>query len=550
MKTREKVTPVDLSNLSRKELEEAYVKLHIECESAKAKTDWYKEQYELSKAKLFGISSEKSIPGQLSFDDLPLFNEAEALREPLNIETDLEEYITKPKPKGPKKKNIKSLPVVEDVFRLSESEQICDKCGNPLHEMKEEIQLHLEVIPASVRIHKYISHVYACRSCEKGESANIVIAPGAPTPVIPKSIASPSLIADIIAKKYVDATPFYRQEQNNKRGGIPVTRNNMCNWSIKVANTYFKFLTNRMKEVLYKEPVIHCDETHLEVLNEPGRSAYAKSYVWVTTSAEYQKEFKIALYHYSETRSDLEARRILNGYEGYVMCDGYAVYDSIAKRGKKGEDPMTIKSVACLVHVRRKFTDALKLLKPEDRKGTSSSLAVDRIGKIFHLDNQWNEVAPEERYRKRLDQLKPDLDAFFAWVETESQLALPKSKYGQAIEYTRNQREKVMRVLEDGRLELDNSLAERAVKPFVIGRKNWIFANTAGGADASCILYSIVESAKLNGLIPFEYLKYILEIMPTMKLSEENIDRLLPWSKELPSHIKTPSNNVDFEEEK
>ena len=282
------------------------------------------------------------MPGQLSFDDLPLFNEAEALREPLNIEADLEEHISKSKSKGKKKKRIKNLPVVEDAFLLSESEQICDQCGNPLHHMKEEVQLQLEVIPASVRVHKYISHVYACRSCEKSGTSNIVIAPGAPTPVIPKSIASPSLIADIIAKKYVDATPFYRQEQNNKRSGVPVTRNNMCNWSIKVANTYFKLLTNRMKEVLFKEPVIHCDETHLEVLKEPRRSAYAKSYVWVTTSAEYQKDFKIALYHYSETRSDLEARRILKGYEGYVMCDGYAVYDSIAKRGQKGEDPMAL----------------------------------------------------------------------------------------------------------------------------------------------------------------------------------------------------------------
>jgi transposase len=179
--------------------------------------------------------------------------------------------------------------------------------------MKQEIQLQLEVIPASVRIHKYVSHVYACRNCEKTGSSNIVIAPGAPTAVIPKSMVSPSLLADIIAKKYVDATPFYRQEQNNKRYGIPVTRNNMCNWSIKVANTYFKFLTNRMKELLYHEPVIPCDETHLEVLNEPGRSAYAKSYVWVTASAEYQKEFRIAWYHYSETRSDYEARRILKG---------------------------------------------------------------------------------------------------------------------------------------------------------------------------------------------------------------------------------------------
>ena len=550
MRTREKIAKIDLSNLSRKELEDAYVKLHIECESAKAKTDWYKEQYELSKSKLFGRSSEKNIPGQLSFDDLPLFNEAEALREPFNIEPDLEEVIIKTKSKKSKKKNIKSLPVIEEIFQLSEEEKICDKCGEILHDMKEEVHLQLEVIPASVRVHKYISHVYACRSCEKTGKSNIVIAPGAPAPVIPKSIASPSLIADVIAKKYVDATPFYRQEQNNKRYGIPVTRNNMCNWSIKVANTYFKFLANRMRELLYAEPVIHCDETHLEVLNEPGRPAHAKSYVWVTTSAEYQKDFKIALYHYSETRSDMEARRILKGYEGYVMCDGYAVYDSISKRGKKGEEAMQIKSVACLVHVRRKFTDALKLLKPEDRVGTSAEKATKMIGKIFHIDNQWNELEPKERYVKRQEQLKPALDDFFAWVETESGLALPKSKYGQAIEYARNQREKVMRVLEDGRLELDNSLAERTVKPFVIGRKNWIFANTAGGAGASCILYSIVESAKLNGLIPFEYLKYLLEVMPTMKLNEENLDKILPWSKELPNHVKTPCNSVDFTEEK
>ena len=550
MRIREKATPIDLSNLSRKDLEDAYVKLYIECESAKAKTDWYKEQYELSKAKLFGKSSEKNIPGQMCWDDLPLFNEAEALREPLNIEPDLEELVTKTKPKKSKKKNIKSLPVIEERFQLSEEEKICDKCGEILHDMKEEVRLQLEVIPASVRVHKYISHVYACRSCEKTGESNIVIAPGVPAPVIPKSIASPSLIADMIAKKYVDATPFYRQEQNNKRYGIPVTRNNMCNWSIKVANAYFKFVTNRMRELLYQEPVIHCDETHLEVLNEPGRSAHVKSYVWVTTSAEYQKGFKIALYHYSETRSDAEARRILKGYEGYVMCDGYAVYDSIGKRGKKGEDALAIKSVACLVHVRRKFTDALKLLKPENRKGTSSAMAVEKIGKIFHIDNQWNELEYKERYIRRQEQLKPALDDFFAWAEEESLLALPKSKYGQAIEYARNQKEKVMRVLEDGRLELDNSLAERTVKPFVIGRKNWIFANTAGGAEASCILYSIVESAKLNGLIPFEYLKYILEIMPTMKLNEENLDKILPWSQELPSYIKTPCNSMDIVEEK
>lgn len=216
---------------------------------------------------------------------------------------------------------------------------------------------------------------------------------------------------------------------------------------------------------------------------------------------------------------------------------------------------MDVKAVACMVHIRRKFVDALKLLPKEKRKGTSAQTAVDMISKIFDIDNKLNGLTPEERYKARISSekegelcLKQALEQFFTWVKEENEVSLPKTRYGKAITYALDQEEKVMRVLEDGRLELDNSLAERTVKPFVIGRKNWLFSNTPAGADASCILYSIIETAKLNNLIPYEYIKYVLDTMPSMILNEENIKSLLPWSKSIPEYVKIAEcKSIDVE---
>lgn len=547
---------IDLSSMSRNELERYAANLQTEVSGLSAKLTWYEEQFKLSQAKKFGQSSEAQYAGQMTLDDFMLFNEAEALREPMNFEPKEEDILKTNRKKGKHKKNIVSLPVISTVYELSEEEQVCPNCGNALHEMKTEERIEIEVIPAKVQVHKHISKVYACRNCEKEGNATIVKPSSVPVPVIPKSMASSSLIADIISKKYVDATPFYRQEANYKRQNIPISRNNMCNWAINVANNYFKHITDMMRDILYKEGVIHCDETHVEVLHEPGRQAYTKSYVWVTTTAEFQKEHPIALYKYTEDRSDSSARRVLKGYKGYIMCDGYQVYTSIAKPGKKGEEAMDVKAVACMVHVRRNFVDALKLLPKDKRKGTSAQTAVNMISRIFDIDNNLNGLTPEERYKARITSgkdgelcLMQALEQFFAWVKDEADVSLPKTRYGKALTYALDQEDKVMRVLKDGRLELDNSLAERTVKPFVIGRKNWLFSNTPAGADASCILYSIIETAKLNNLIPYEYIKYVLDTMPSMILNEKNIKSLLPWSKSIPDYVKVAEHkNIDVNE--
>lgn len=518
--------------------------LMTEYESSKAQIEWYKEQYRLSLIKRYGTSSEKSIAGQMTLSDLPLFNEAEALRDPINIEPNLSET---PDPdhkntssKKHSKKSTKHLPHITVNYTLSEEECLCPKCHNALHEMKKDITTQIEVIPASVRVVEHVSSVYACRACEKTGSSSFVTAPGAPVPIIPKSAVSPSLMADIITKKYQDAMPFYRQEKNNERNGIPVTRNNLCNWSIKVADTYFAPIADRMRQVMFSDGVIHCDETFVEVLAEPDRPASRKSYIWVTTTAESQKEHPVALYNYREGRSAYDARAVLKGFEGFIMCDGYAAYDALLKK-KEGSPPMNVTLVACMIHIRRKFVEALQVVPVNARGDTGSEKAIDMIATITHADDKLKELPPEERYEKRLFVIKPMMEEFFAWVESEQALALPQSKYGKAVEYACNLKEKAMHAFLDGRLELNNNHAERAVKPFVIGRKNWLFSDTPAGADASCILYSIVETAKRNNLIPFEYIKYVLEYIPRYRPpSAEEIEDLLPWSAAIPDYVKIP----------
>lgn len=534
------VTRINLSSLSREELEKEYIKLQTDLAVAKAKLDKYEELYKLAQQRTFGRSSEKDVAGQLSLDDFMLFNEAEALREPINIEPKLDEVIAKSKSHS-KRKDMSNLPVETQIFELSKEEQVCPNCGNPLHEMKEEVHVEIEVIPPKVKVHKFVSKVYACRSCAKNGASTFITAPGAPTPLIDKCCASPSLLADIITKKYSDALPFYRQEQAYKHQNIPITRNNLCNWSIKIANDFFAPIVEKMRNTMYSDQVIHCDETYVQVLHEQNKSVSSKSYIWVTTTAEYQKEHPVAIYNYTPTRSLADAREVLRGYEGYIMCDGYTVYDALHKKAYQGENAMNVKPVACLVHARRKFVEALKLLKPSDRKNTSAQTAVDMIAQIFHIDNQFNNLSTEERFIERQKHLAKPLDDFFAWLEVEEQQALPQSRYGKAISYALEQKKKVMRVLEDGRLELDNSLAERTVKPFVIGRKNWMFADTVQGANASCILYSIVQSAKMNNLIPYEYIRFVLEKMRGMKQTDENIEKLLPWSESIPDYVKIPA---------
>jgi len=367
------------------------------------------------------------------------------------------------------------------------------------------------VIPAKIIVKETHRMIYSCRTCEKVDTT------------VPMIMA--------------DATPLYRQEQEYKRRSLPINRQNMSNWIIRISKDWLTPMFKRMQEKLVSYDVLHADETELEVLNEPGREAATKSYMWMYRTGNGHEP--IVLYNYQPSRSGDNAKVFLKGFSGYLQTDAYHGYDKLLKDSKAGP-PMEVTLVACFAHARRYFTETLKAVADKQSyMYTSAYQGVKYIDEMFALEQELSNLSFEQRYEERLRRLKPMLEAYFAWIEKEYALALPKSSYGKAITYSFNQKEKLMNILEDGRLELSNNRAERAIKPFVIGRKNWLFTNTPAGAESSAIVYSMIETAKENKLIPFEYVRYLLERLPNMDITNPDaLDKLLPWSNELPDQCK------------
>lgn len=525
MEKAENIIVKDLTKYSRAELEDQYVKLSTQVEELSSKLAWYKEQYRLSREKRFGASSEKT-----DFDQLSLFNEAEAEAVPLFVEPKPEEVFGKgKKKKGHKAQITKNLPVEVVEYRLSPEEQVCPECGESLHEMSKEIHKEFKVIPAQLIVTEKVQYIYACRNCEKHNTETPIIPAPMPTPVLRNSLASPSLVSYIMTRKYMEAIPLYRQEQQFKHFGLDISRQTMANWVIRTASDWLKPLYQRMHEHLVEKDILHADETTLEVLCEPGRPATSSSYMWMyRTSGD---SVPIILYDYREGRSGDYPKEFLNGFRGFLHVDAYAGYHKVPD----------VTLVGCMAHARRKYDEALKAL-PDSQSITavSSREGLEYCNQLFEIEKQLKGLPYEERYKERLARSKPVLDAYFAWVEVQSKRALPQSYFGKAITYSQRQRSKLENFLLDGRLELSNNRGERSIKPFIIGRKNWLFSNTPRGATASAIIYSIIETSKENNLNPFNYLTYLFERLPNMDLTDQDeLDKLLPYSTELPDNCRS-----------
>ncbi|SHJ00312.1 Transposase [Desulfofundulus thermosubterraneus DSM 16057] len=488
-----------------------------------AKLNWFMEQLRLSKRRQFGVSSERT--NSLEEEQLSLFNEAEVEARPEAVEPDLE-TITYQRRKGRSRRemNLENLPVEVVEHRLPEEERVCPCCGGPLHEMSTEIRQELKVIPAQVKVVKHVRYVYSCRRCEREEISTPVITAPIPAPILPGSPVSPSLLAYIMTQKYGAGLPLYRQEQQFKGLGIDLSRQTMANWVLHGANTWLTHIYDRLHEHLLKRDILHADETTLQVLQEPGREAATKSYLWLYRTGRDGPS--IILCDYQTTRASKHPRRFLAGFKGYLHVDGYAGYNELPD----------VTLVGCWAHARRKFDEALKAL-PEDKrnKAVAAREGLEFCNRLFAIERELKEATPEERYQIRQVRSRPVLDAFLAWLKKQKTQVLPKSSFGQAVNYCLSQWDKLVAFLQDGRLELDNNRSERSIKPFVIGRKNWLFANTPRGAKASAIIYSIIETAKENGLNPFQYLIHLFEKLPNLDLQDKDaLDQLLPWSETLP----------------
>jgi len=425
------------------------------------------------------------------------------------------------------KETLEDLPVEVIEHTLPIEERVCPNCGGEMHEMSVEVRQELKLIPAQAIVVKHIRHIYSCRKCDReGTSTPVVTAPG-PNPVISGSLASPSAVAYVMNAKYVDGLPLYRQEQHLSRLGIELSRQTMANWVVKSAEKWLFPLYERMREHLLKRDILHADETGIQVLREEGRSAESESQMWLYRTGRDSPA--IVLYEYQVGRRADYPKKFLKSFKGYLHVDGYQAYKTL---------PSEIILAGCWAHARRKFNEAITVLPPEQRDGPSVSReGLEHCNRLFAVERELAQASPEERHRGRQEKSRPILDEFREWLERRKPEVLPKSHLGGAVNYCLNQWPYLQTFLLDGRLELDNNRAERSIKPFVVGRKNWLFSNTPKGATASAIVYSIVETAKENGLIPFEYLSYIFDRLPN-RGDDADIDEFMPWSESLPAICK------------
>jgi transposase len=407
--------------------------------------DWYIEQLKLRNKEKFGSSSERADQNQLSLFDL--FNEAETLKEPIMIEPAEETLIPSHKRKKAKRgSNLSNLPVETIEYKLSDEEKVCDTCGNTLTEMKKEIRRELKVVPARVSIVEHITYVYSCRACDKEGTGGFIKKADSPKALIPKSMVSPSMMSFILNQKFSTAMPLYRQEQEFNRLGIELSRQNLSNWTIKGANL-LKPLVAEMKIALLSEELLHADETTLEVLNEPGREATAKSFMWLYRTSS-DSSTPVILFDYTQGRNGSYAKKFLENWQGkYLHCDGYAGY-------KKLED---ITLCGCLVHAKRKFNEAYKASINHD----DAKIGEDYIRKLFTIESKADnlKLSIEERLILRNTESKKVIEEFYDWIERKSLKTLPQSLLGKAITYAINQKEYLTSFLKDGRIQLSNNLA-------------------------------------------------------------------------------------------
>ncbi|PGU02839.1 IS66 family transposase [Bacillus cereus] len=505
--------------------------LQAQVEELTAKVRWYEEQFRLSQQKQFGTSSEKKPNNQIA---LELFNEAEKESDSETPEPAVETITYRRKKKrGHRAESVQNLPIETVKYRLLDEKQVCSCCGGTLHEMSVEVRKELTIVPAEVKVTEHKRYVYACRKCELDEVSTPIVTAKMPAPAFPKNIASPSIIAYIMTQKYVEGLPLYRQEKHFERMGIFLSRQTMGNWLLYGADRWLMTLYERMHEHLLTRTILHADETTFQVLREPGRAATTKSYLWLYRTG--REDIPIVLYDYQPTRAGEHSKRFLTGFEGYLQVDGYSGYHQVPD----------VTLVGCWAHARRKFDEALKAL-PESQKGkkVKASEGLHFCNQLYSIERKLKHVNPTERYRQRLEKSRPILDLFSAWLHEQKDRVLPKSALGKAITYCLNQWKHLKAFLLDGHLEIDNNRSERSIKPFVIGRKNWMFSNTPRGARGSAIMYSVVETAKENNLSPYHYLRYLFETLPNINLNnKEEIDKVLPWSKDLPSSCRVPKKS-------
>jgi len=506
--------PDDVDALKRLLLTQAAREREYETELARLR-----EQLNLLLAKRYGPSSEKHSPDQLG-----LFNEAEAEAENPPEEERLEavSVAAHERKRCGRKPLPDYLPRVRIEHDLPAAEKTCP-CGCGLTRIGEETSEQLDIIPAQVRVLQHVRLKYACKACEE----TIRTAP-VPAQPIPKSNASPGLLAHVAVAKYQDALPLARQERILQRAGVELPRATLAGWMIKLG-ALLAAVIQQLRSRLLAYDIVQMDETRIQVLKERTRAPSSHSYIWVQRGGPPHQP--IVLFSYDPSRGQAVAKELLAGFSGFLQTDGLEVYAAVAAANAD------IRLIGCFAHARRKFDEALKAQGKKARSG-KAQMGLAFIQRLYAVEKSLKDLTPEERAQARVRLASPILDDLQTWLEKSLAEVPPSTLTGKALAYLHGQWSKLVGYLDDGRLAIDNNACERAIRPFVIGRRNWLFSDTPNGAHASANLYSIIETAKANGHEPYRYLRFLFTELPKAS-SPEQIATLLPFNV-TPTDIRDP----------
>ena len=496
------------------------------------------EQIRIMNQRHFGRKSERG----LSSDDAQLtifdfFNSAEYLvnedlKEPEITEVVISSY-KRSKKKGKREEDLEGLPARIIDHRIPE-EELAVLFPEGYKELPEEVYKRLHVIPETFIVDEHHVHVYASK-----KNTGVIKKAPRPADLFRGSIATQSLLGSVINAKFANALPLDRQSRVFKSNGINLSTNTLANWVIKAAEYYLSLLYDRLHELIYDSKIIHADETPVKVMRIENQKIVngKKTYMWVYRSRPLNGSPPIILFEWQPSRRSDHPREFLKDFSGIAVTDGYQVYHTI---DKERED---LKVSGCWIHARRPFAEFIKSIKPEAAKGTVAQKAYDLITEMIHLDNGFDDLPTEDRLKQRQRILKDKVDAYFEWVKLKYTQVAHNSTIGKALAYSINQEKYLRMFLTDGDIPMDNNLAEQAIRPFTVGRKNFVIIETDRGAKASAMLYSIIETAKANHLNTYKYLDMLLTVIPNHMDDKDRsfLDVLLPWSSTVQEECRIKS---------
>ena len=497
------------------------------------------EQIRIMNQRQFGRHSESclsDIDGQISLFDS--FNEAEYLQQGIPEEPEISEVVIpsyrRSKAKGKREADLEGLPSRIFEHKLSE-EELALNFPNGYKELPVRVYKRLHIIPETFIVDEHHVHVYA----SKNNDGTIIRAPR-PKDLLRDCIATPALVASIINGKYANALPIKRQSRSYKSNGINLSTNTMADWVIKCTDVYLSLIYDRLHELIYDSKVIHADETPVKVMRIDREKIKngKKTYMWVYRNRPLRGSHPVVLYDWQPSRRADHPREFLKTFSGTVVTDGYQVYHKLSKERKD------LKIAGCWIHARRPFADFIKSVGISAARGSIAQEAYDMITEMMHIDNGFDDLSASDRKKQRQLVLSEKVDAYFAWVKLKYTQVTQNSTIGKALAYSIHQEDYLRVFLSDGNIPMDNNYAEQAIRPFTVGRKNFVLIESSRGAQASAMLYSLVETAKANNLNTFEYFNLLLTEIPK-HMDDKNLrflDELLPWSprvqEECPSRYK------------